>query len=121
MKSHWVEYKGKRIFLAEFSGFGADAIAFRQEANEIIVALQNEPPNSVISISNVSGTTASLENIKVLRALLPRTNKQVYKRCVIGITGLRWYFVDMLNEFTGQAKLEMFSSLVEAMDWIVQD
>jgi hypothetical protein len=121
MKSHWVEHKGKRVFIAEFSNFGMDSVALGKEADEIVAALQKEPPHSVISISNVTSTTATKENIEILQNVLPHTNQQVYKRCVVGIDGLRWYFVRFINDFTGKAGMEVFPSLQAALDWIVAD
>jgi hypothetical protein len=121
MKSYWVEHQGKRVFIADFSGFGMNSAALQEEANEIIAALKQEPPKSVYSISNVRGTTATVENIKIFQSILPHTNEQVYKRCVVGVSGLRWYFVEVINEFTGDAKLVTFGSLEEALDWIVED
>jgi len=121
MKAHWVEHKEKRVFIADFSDFGMDSAALGAEAKEIIAALKHEPPNSVRSISNVSGTTATVENVRVLQSILPHTNEQVWKRCVVGVTGLRWYFVEVINELTGEAKMETFGTLNEALDWIVED
>jgi len=121
MKSYWVEHHGKRVFIAEYSEFDLDAAGLRKEADEIIATLEKEPPASVLSISNVAGTTASLENLKILKSILPHTNRLVKKRCVIGASGVRWYFVDMFNELTGAAKLANFATLAEALDWIVQE
>ncbi len=121
MKSHWIEHKGKRVFIAEYSGFGSDSAALRREADEIIAALQKEPPNSVLAVSNVAGTTASMDNLKVLKSILPHTNQQVRKRCAVGASGMRWYFIETFNELTGQAKLKAFASMQEALDWIVED
>lgn len=121
MKSYWAEHKGKRVFIADYSGFGMDANGLRQETDRAMETLQKEPPNSVLTISNVTGTTASLENIKILESVLPHTNKHVKKRCVIGVEGMRWYFVDKLNEVTGAARLEAFSNLEEALEWIIKE
>ena len=121
MKSHWVEHKGKRVFIAEFSGFGMDFTALRKEADDIIATLQKEPRNSVRSISNVNDTTAIAETISTLKKIMPATNKHVLKRCVIGVQGIRRYLVSAFNQIAGKAKLNVFSTLEEALDWIVED
>jgi hypothetical protein len=121
VKSHWTEHQGKRVFIAEYSDFGMDSAALSQEAAEIIATLQQEPPNSALAISNVAGTTASMENIKILKGVFPHTNAHVRKRCAIGVTGVRWYFIEIFNELSGAAKLESFASLSEALDWIVKE
>jgi hypothetical protein len=121
MKSRWVDHKGKRVFIAEFSGYGMDFTALRREADEIIAALQKEPPHSVRSISNVNNTTAIPETVGILKSILPATNKHVFKRAVIGVQGIRWYLLSVFNQLTDSAKLQVFSSLEEALDWIVED
>jgi hypothetical protein len=121
MKSHWVEHKGKRVFIAEFSGFGMDFAGLRKEADEIIAALKKEPLHSVRSISNVNDTTAIAETVAILKKIMPATNKHVFKRCVIGVQGIRRYLVSVFNQIAGEAKLNVFSTLEEALDWIVED
>ncbi len=121
MKSYWTEHQGKRVFIAEYSNFGLNSAALQKEADEIIAALQREPPDSVLAISNVAGTTASTENLQILKSILPHTNQVVRKRCVVGVTGIRWYFVDIFNQLTGAAKLRSFATLEEALDWIVKE
>ena len=121
MKSHWVDHKGKRVFIAEYAYFGANSAALKRESDEIIDTLTQEPLNSVLSISNVEGTTATRENLQVLMDILPHTNKVIKKRCVIGVSGVRWTFVDAFNQLTGKAKLQSFRTLEDALDWIVQE
>jgi hypothetical protein len=36
MKSHWIEHKGKSAFFADYSGFGSDFNALRQEVEEAV-------------------------------------------------------------------------------------
>ena len=121
MKSHWVEHKGKRVFIAEYSHFGTNSIGLQKETDEIIATLLQEPPNSVLSISNVEGTTATRDNLQVLMSILPQSNKVVRKRCVIGVSGVRWTFVDAFNQLTGKAKLQSFNTMEDALDWITKE
>lgn len=119
MKSHWVEHKGKRVFMAEYSNFGMNSAALQQEVNEILAVLQNQPPNSVLVIANVVGTTASVDNIRVLKNTLQKSNTWVRKRGVIGVSRIQRYFMDIFNELAGSAHFEIFSTQEEALDWIV--
>jgi hypothetical protein len=121
MKSRWTEHKGKRVFLADYSNFGSDSAGLQKECDEIMETFQNEPANSVLSLSNVEGTAASLSNVQVLMNILPKSNKFVRRRCVIGATGMRWQFIATFNKLTGKAPLRSFHTLQEALDWIVQE
>jgi hypothetical protein len=121
MKSYWLEHKGKRVFIAEYSHFGADSASLRKEGDEIIKTLLKEPPDSVLVISNVEGTDSSLANIKILSDILPHTNKVVHRRCAVGMEGMAWRFIGMFNKLTGRAKITPFAKLEDALEWIVQD
>ena len=47
MKSYWIEHKGKRTFIADYSGFKADADGLRADLEEAIKdVLTKEPFNS---------------------------------------------------------------------------
>jgi hypothetical protein len=121
MKSYWMEHKGKRVFIAEYSHFGTDSASLKKEAEETIELLSKEPHKSVLVISNVEGTNASLGNAQVLMDILPVSNPIVRKRCAIGSTGMGWGFIQSFNRLTGSAQIRPFHTLEEALDWIVED
>lgn len=121
MKSHWVDYNDKRVFIADFSGFGTDSVALQEEGNGVVATVTKEPVDSVLSISKVGGTAASKGNVQVLMDVLSQSKKYVTKRCVVGVSGIRWTFYDAFNRIAGRAKFNSFDTLEEALDWIVQD
>jgi hypothetical protein len=121
VKSHWVEHNGKRVFIADFSGFGTDSSALQEEGDGVVVAVTKEPVHSVLSISMVEGTVASKGNVQVLMDVLSHSKKFVTKRCVVGVSGVRWTFYDAFNRIAGRAQFNSFDTLEEALDWIVQD
>lgn len=63
----------------------------------------------------------STENIEVLRNILPHTNEKVCKRCVIGVEGIRWYFITLINQWTGNTEFRVFKTMEDALDWLVAD
>jgi len=121
VKSHWVEHKGKRVFIADYSEFGVNSFGLNKEAKEIIETLSKEPADSVPSISKVDGTSATKDNVKILMDLLSVSKKYVTKRCVVGVTGIRWTFLDAFNRLAGRSQFESFDTMEKALDWIVQD
>ncbi len=120
MKSHWVEHKGKRVFIAEFSNFGMNSASLQKEADGIVATLSQEAANSVLSISNVEGTKATTKNVQILMDILKHSNKFVVKRCVVGVSGVRWTFLDAFNRLA-RAQFSSFNTLEDALDWIVQE
>ena len=121
MKSHWIEYKGKRVFIAEYSNFGTDTNALFTESSEILQVITKEPPNSILIVSNLNGTVATPANLDVFRNTLPTSNHFIKKRAAIGITGLRRTFLDIINKLTGKNTYRAFDSLEEALDWLVAE
>ena len=120
MKSHWVEHKGARIFIADFSNYGSDANGVQAEADYIAKALQVEPPESVLSIAYVDGTFANDKILRALMSLIPVTNKYVKKRCVVGMRGFRKHLLAGFTRLTGRAQFTICDTLEEAMDFLVK-
>jgi len=121
MKSHWIEHKGKKVFIFDFTNFETDHVAAQMEAEEVKKELAKFPPNSVRAVTHVTGTVATSQNIKVLQALLPVTNQYVFRRAVVGVTGIRKQFVALLNRLTGRAQFVIFDTFEEALDYVIRD
>jgi hypothetical protein len=118
MKSHWVYYNGVRIFLADFSNYGANGAGVRAETQYIIELLKNEPDNSVLSLTDVGGTYANEDILHALADLLPTSNKKIKRRAVTGVTGFRRHFLDAFMAVVGSAKFSVFDSGEEAYNWL---
>lgn len=121
MKSHWIEHKGKTVFIADFRGFGQDASGLQEECTAIKAELSAQPVKSVLSISVVEGTVGTPDILRVFKDLVPYTTKYVKKRAVVGLTGARRKFVELLAAFTGGTKFVIFENLPEALDWITNE
>jgi hypothetical protein len=121
MKSRWIEHKGKRIFIADFSNFDMDSDALKEECDAIIEILNKEPYKSVRAISNVEGTVASSGNLALLKQLIPVTTRHIYKRCVVGLTGTRLAFLSFFERISGGVIMTPIATFDEALEWIVKD
>ena len=120
MKSHWVEHLGKRVFIASFTDFGTNAEALKAECAEIVATLQNEPLDSVLAISNITGTTATPQTLQILKGLVAETNQYVHKRAVVGVGGYQKYFLDAFAIFTGDVTFVRHDTLTQALSWITR-
>jgi len=121
MKSHWMEYKGKRIFIADYSGFGDDVVSLRAEIEEAIGTLEKEPEGSALVIANVEGTSGTVANANTLKELLPRSAHVARKRAVIGVTGLKRFFLATFAAIAGRASANPFDTMEQALEWIIKD
>jgi hypothetical protein len=120
MKSHWIFYKGVRIFLADFSNYVSDGAGIKAETQHIIGLLKNEPDHSVLSLSTVDGTFANEDILQALTELVPISNKKVKRRAVIGVSGFRRHFLDAFAAVIGNVKFSVFDTHEEACDWLVK-
>jgi hypothetical protein len=120
MKSHWIVYKGVRIFVADFSNYGSDAAAVQMEADYVIQLLQAEPPASVLSIAHVDGTFANEHTMRTLMNLVPVTNKFVKKRCTVGVRGFRKHLLAGFTRLTGRAQFTILDTMDEACDFLAK-
>jgi hypothetical protein len=120
MKSKWIEYHGKKIFHIDLSNFGSDAEALRNELQEASRITTSQPENSVLVITDMRNTVISSTILKIAQASSSATTKYVRKTAVVGISGIRRYFMDTISAFTGQ-KFSAFDTLEEAMEWLTKD
>ena len=121
MKSHWIEHKGKRIFIADFSNYHDDGAGVHAECQAIIKELEAEPVRSVLSITNAEGTFANEDIMKAFVELVPITNKRVKRRALVGVAGFRRHFIYALAKVIGDINFTVFDTIPEALDWITKE
>lgn len=121
MKSRWITHREKRIFISDFSNYGNDALAVREECEAIRLILQDEPVKSVLAIVDVDGTFVNEGIVREFRQILPVTNKYVKRRAVVGLNGFRRHFLFLVAKFTGGINFSPFDNLDDALSWIVQE
>jgi len=119
MKSNWIEYKGTRIFYADYSDFGSDDVALHQEVDEAVTTISREPENSVLVLVNFENSDASMSNLSVMRKLVMRANPAVIKRALLGLSGSRRFFITTFANVTGGTQIMAFDSREKALDWLV--
>jgi hypothetical protein len=119
MKSHWIEHQGKRIFYADYSGLGSDTSALHQEVSEAVEMLSREPEKSVLVLVNFEATEASMANLAVMRKLVPRSNRAVIKRALLGVSGSRRFFITTFAAVTGGMPIVAFDTWDQAAEWLV--
>ncbi|MFN8414053.1 MAG: hypothetical protein U0Z26_16855 [Anaerolineales bacterium] len=120
MKSRWIEYNDKKIFYQDFSNLFYNVQAVKNELAAVEEIVLNEPENSVLVISDFTNTEVSGEILPIMNQSSRNTKSHVRKVAVLGITGIRRTFGDLLSRLTGQS-LMYFSNENEAKHWLVQD
>ena len=120
MKSHWIIYNDKRVFISDFSNCGTNAEMVQDECEAIRKVLVSEPDKSVLVVVNVEGTFVNDQILQAFRDLLPTTNKYVKRRTVIGLSGFRKHFIFLVSKFVGDVNFSPFDTLDDALEWLTQ-
>jgi hypothetical protein len=121
MRSYWLTHKGRRVFVADYSGLGDDSEAIYAEGQLVISELIKEPRDSALVIIDVNQTHASIANSAMFRKILEQSREHVRKRAVIGLTVSTRYFVNALIHIAGKGSITPCDSLEKALDWLVED
>ena len=121
MKSRWLEHKGKRVFIADYSGYGDDSEAVETEALLVLNELTKAPGHSSLVIVDLHDTHASMATAAVFRKLLAQSHSLVRKRAVVGLSVSTRYFINTLVHLSGKGSLHPLDSIEEALEWIVKE
>ena len=123
MKSRWIIHKDKRIFIADYSELDDNLGALRAEIAAVIETLKQEPPDSVLALTDINYTYAT--DVRSLTVLLkdafPKLNPYIKKRAMIGLSERRKYLVPLFEPLTGSKPYHLFDRIREALDWLASE
>jgi hypothetical protein len=117
MKSQWLDHKGTRILLADYSRFGADLAGLHAEVEYAVELTIKEPKDSVLSLVDVSGTSGTPEIVDYIKSAAAKTKPYVRKMAVVGIQGYRKILLRAVIAFSGQA-IHPCDTIEEARQWL---
>jgi len=117
MRSKWIEHKGKRIVLADYSGFGADLTGLKAEVEHASDLTMKEPLDSVLSLVDVTGTSGTPEIVDYIKTAAVATKPYVRKMAVVGIQGYRKILLRAVIAFSGQA-IHPCDTIEQAKEWL---
>ena len=120
MRSKWLTYKGKQIFYQDFSGYGfLDMEPLKRELAAVQEIVIQAPENSVLVLTDFRETSIGRDLMDLLTASSRVTKLHIKKTAVLGVTGTKRIFADMLVRLTGQ-QLSFFDQEEAARDWLVK-
>lgn len=114
----FIEHKGKRVLFINYAE--CDIAMLQAVAEEGHRVIAREPPNSVLTLNDVSGTNFDTESVAVLRSKVAANAPFVRRAAVIGITGLQQLIYDAVQRFS-QRNIPLFDSREEALNWLVAE
>jgi hypothetical protein len=107
----WIEYKGARILVADYSGLsGAEYLS---AIDGFKAQLLRQPPGSVVTLTDVTGSVVTEEIKDKLKELAEQTQGISKAAAAVGITGFKRAIAVLIRR-----DLYWASSFEEAMEWL---
>jgi len=121
MRSKWIEHRNTKIFFQDFSGVDLDkSDLIKEELDQAQQIVTSQPENSMLILADFRDTSISRDLLDVMTASSNKTKKFVRKTAVLGITGTKRMFANLLVSATGQS-IKMFEDEEEAKNWLAKD
>jgi hypothetical protein len=114
----FVEYKGKRILLEDFSGIRDEAefLALIKQAEGIV---QSQPPKSVLVVVDVTDARFSSAISQASKEATTRNTPYIKASTMVGVKGLMQIVLKAVSTFA-RRELTTFDTREQAMEWLVR-
>lgn len=112
----FIEHRGQRILLIDFSGLQAAADILREigVAREIV---RSQPPNSLRTLTHVRGARYTAPVMDALKQLTADNKPYVRHAAVVGMEGIHRVLYRAVLLFSRRS-IETFDDLDAARDWL---
>jgi hypothetical protein len=119
MRSKWITHMGKQILYADYTNFKeADFDSLRGELLAVEAEICRKPENSVLSLTDVSGSVGTRQALDLFKKSAQIAKKHIRRQAVVGVTGVKKILFDAVVRVSGQ-NAKTFSDLEKAKDWLV--
>jgi hypothetical protein len=118
MKSSWRIHHGTRYFYADYSNFGRDVDALREEVNSADSEIERIPGETALVLVDIRHTVTSSEVVSLFKASTARTKGHVSKTAIVGVTGVQRILAQAVATFARES-LHLFNETGAAADWLV--
>ncbi len=113
----FIEHKGKKIFLMDFSYSQIeDVLKAIEEAAKVI---DQQPPLSILGLVDVSKSSFDKQLADSLKAFSEHNKPFMKMTAVVGVEGVKGIIMSAIIKFTGRKNLIAKNSVDEAKEWLV--
>ncbi len=113
----FIIHQGKRVLSINYAR--CDVSLLKAVAEEMHRVIAREPLNSVLTLTDVSGTGFDQESVEFLKSRVAANAPYVKRAAIIGISGLQRLIYDAVTLFTRRS-IPSFSSRHEALNYLVR-
>jgi hypothetical protein len=112
----FIEQRGKRILLIDFSGLQTteEILAEVENARAVVAA---QPPGSLLTLTHVKGARYTPPVMEALKKLAADNKPYVRAAAVVGMEGLHRVLYRAVILFS-RRNIETFDSMNEAREWL---
>ncbi|HLW54000.1 MAG TPA: hypothetical protein VKW06_14275 [Candidatus Angelobacter sp.] len=114
----FLEHAGERVLLIDYSH--CDINMLKEVAAEGHRVIATQLLNSVLTLSDVTGTAFDSEAVALLKTKVAANAPYVKRAAIVGISGLQALIYEGVQAFA-QRRIPLFRSRQEALDWLVKD
>jgi len=113
----YLYHNGRPILFLDFSGCNVEDFHISiKEAEKLIRA---EPPNSILTLTDVTGAKYNLEVTKALKEFAIGNKPFVKAGAVVGLDALKKIIYNSIMHVSGR-NLLAFDNIEKAKDWLVE-
>ena len=114
----FIEYKGKRVLFNDYAG--CDIAMVKAISEEMHRVISKEPPNSVLTLNDVTGTSFDSESVAILRSKVAANAPYVKRAAVFGVSGLQQLIYEGIQKFS-ERRIPSFKTRQEALEYLVKE
>lgn len=121
MKTHWTEYKGKKILFIDVANLANDHETLKRELEALVKLLSVEQKKSVLAVADLRNTHLNNSALLTLMSNAPMAAPYFLKSALlIESNNARRIILDSLSQFIGHLP-QRFNDLGEAQEWLVEE
>lgn len=119
-RTRFIDHKGKRILLLDYTGLGASPEQLQEEIARTRKLIGTQQPGSLLTLTDVRGSKITAGNVRLMQELV-RHNAPFVKwgAVIVGLTGVYLTAFRAIQVVTRRRNLNAFNDLEEGKDWLV--
>lgn len=120
-RSRFLEHRGKRMLLLDYSGMGADPGDLQAEIDRSKAIIAAEAPGTVLTICDVRGSKITPTNVRAMQQLVQHNTPYVkWGAVVIGLSGVYLTAFRATQALSRRKNLRAFDSVEDAKEWLAE-
>ncbi|MFX0029160.1 MAG: hypothetical protein ACFE8B_08120 [Candidatus Hermodarchaeota archaeon] len=113
----WINYKGHEILLDDYTNIMPEQ--FAPLIKRILNLTIHSGKKDILLIVDVTGAFANKEAVNAFSEAGKKSKSLIKKTAVVGITGVKKIFLNIVNKFTG-LNAKPIPSIEDAKEWLIK-